>query len=304
MKAAPELILGTVQFGLPYGVAGPREGVSREEAQAILRHAHVQGVRWLDTASDYGESEQRIGEALGDAVDLRIISKLHALDPANARSPQEQVLASVRASLERLRRKRLEAVLVHRPADLLGEAGDAIWQTLEALRGEGRIGHLGVSVYNGVEIDTLLARYPLEVVQLPLSLLDQRLLASGHLDRLHERGVTVHLRSLFLQGLLLLEGPLPDHFAPLRPVLWRLRADLARQGLRPLGAALSFARALPQVEGIVIGVDSVSQLDEILAYWRTPQQLKLDWTAYAVTDNELLDPRRWPARDVIQAISS
>lgn len=301
---APDLILGTVQLGMPYGIAGPREGVSRDEALAILRHAHARGIRCLDTAAGYGESEQRIGESLGEAEDLRVITKLCALDASSPRSPEEQVRASVQASLERLHRQHLDVVLVHRPGDLLGDSGESVWRTLQVLREEGHIGQIGVSVYRGAEIDALLSRYSLEVIQLPLNLLDQRLLASGYLDRLNERGVTVHLRSLFLQGLLLLDGPLPDHFAPLRPVLTRLREELDRRGLRPLEAALGFARALPQADGVVIGVDSIAQLDEILACWHKAQEVELDWTDYAIDDERLLDPSYWPARENLHATAN
>ncbi len=297
MSARPELILGTVQLGMPYGIAGPREGVPETEALAILHHARERGVRWLDTAAGYGESERRIGLALGDDPELRVITKLRALDPASGLSPREQVQRSVQESLARLRRTHLEVVMVHRPADLSGEAGAEIWNTLRSLRDAGRIGRIGVSVYNGREIDALLARYPLEVIQLPLSLLDQRLLSSGHLDLLHSRGVAIHLRSIFLQGVLLQEHALPEHLAPLRPVLSKLHRELDSRGLRPLQAALGFARSLPRVEGVVIGVDGIPQLDQVLECWNGEPVPDLDWGAYAVTDEALLDPSRWPPRE-------
>ena len=132
---------------------------------------------------------------------------------------------------------RLYGLLAHDAKDLLGTTGDAIWQTMEELRAEQRVVRVGASVYNGGQIDAMLQRYPIDLVQLPLSVLDQRLIQSGHLDRLAERNIEVHVRSVFLQGALLMSPDrLPPHLAGLRPCLEQISERAAVLGISPLQA--------------------------------------------------------------------
>ena len=171
-----------------------------------------------------------------------------------------------------------------------------MWRAMKELQSEGRVIRIGASVYSGGQIDALLQRYPIDLVQLPLSLLDQRLIQSGHLDRLAERNVEVHVRSAFLQGVLLMSpDSLPSHLADLRPSLEQISVRATDLGISPLEAALRFVSSLKQVDAVVCGVDSTEQFDQLAAALEHPGVALSaeDVAACACNDPKLLDPTQW-----------
>ncbi|MBK7765457.1 MAG: aldo/keto reductase [Sulfuritalea sp.] len=291
-----KLALGTVQFGLRYGVANTSGQPAEAEVAEILRHAAGVGVEVLDTACLYGDSEVVLGRCLPTGHGLRIVTKTPKFSGIDGASAAASLKASFAESCERLRLPRLYGLLAHDAKDLLGIAGEAIWQTMEELRAEQRVVRVGASVYNGAQIDALLQRYPIDLVQLPLSVLDQRLIQSGHLDRLAERNIEVHVRSVFLQGALLMSPDrLPPHLAGLRPCLEQISERAAVLGISPLQAALRFVSGLKQVAAVVCGVDSLAQFDQLAAAMEHPEvALSIeDAAACACNDIQLLDPSQW-----------
>src|SRR5262249_48966545 len=137
---------------------------------------------------------------------------------------------------------------------------------MTALKESGSVGRIGVSVYTAAEIDGICRRFPVDMVQLPVSVLDQRLLASGHLRLLKDRGVEVHARSVFLQGLLLSEPEnLPDYFRTVRDSLAVFRARASEHGMSAIEAALQFALRIPEIDCVLVGVCDAPQLAQIVA---------------------------------------
>lgn len=291
-----KLALGTVQFGLRYGVANTTGQPAEAEVAEILRHAAGAGVEVLDTACLYGDSEAVLGRCMPAGHGFRIVTKTPKFAGIDSAPAAALLKASFAGSCERLRLSRLHGLLAHDANDLLGTSGDAIWQAMEELRADQRVMRIGASVYNGGQIDALLRRYPIDLVQLPLSLLDQRLIRSGHLDRLAERDVEVHVRSVFLQGALLMPPErLPPHLAGLRPCLERISVRAAALGISPLQAALRFVSGLKQVAAVVCGVDSLVQFDQLAAALKQPEVAldAEDAAACACNDIRLLDPSQW-----------
>jgi aryl-alcohol dehydrogenase-like predicted oxidoreductase len=291
-----KLALGTVQFGLRYGVANTSGQPAETEVAEILRHAAGVGVKVLDTACLYGDSEAVLGRCLPAGHGFRIVTKTPKFSGIDGASAAAALKASFSGSCERLRLPRLYGLLAHDATDLLGTAGDAIWQAMQELQAEQRVTRIGASVYNGGQINALLQRYPIDLVQLPLSVLDQRLIQSGHLDRLAERNIEVHVRSVFLQGALLMSPDrLPLHLAGLRPCLEQISVRAAGLGISPLQAALRFVSGLKQVAAVVCGVDSLAQFDQLAAALKQPEvALSIeDAAACACNDIRLLDPSQW-----------
>lgn len=313
--AARRLALGTVQLGLSYGVANTGGQVPEDEAGRILLLARRSGLDTLDTAIAYGASEAVLGRlGLGG---LRVVTKLPPW-PGEAAAQGLSVAAwvrqSVRGSLARLGLSRLHGLLLHRSADLLGEEGPALYAALAALRAEGLAARVGVSIYAPGELDALveaaprftglapnavgarasLARGALDLVQAPFNVLDRRLLRSGWLARLHGAGVEVDARSVFLQGLLLMDAARrPRRFAAWEPLWRQWEAALREQGASALEACLAFALGQPELERVVVGVDSAAQLHDIVqasgrAEVRVPDALCSDELA-------LIDPSKWSA---------
>jgi aryl-alcohol dehydrogenase-like predicted oxidoreductase len=288
------LVLGTVQFGLPYGVSHEGGRVPTEAARDILELAAVAGIDMLDTAAAYGESESVLGEVLDAQSPFAIVTKTRPSHTSAIEAAAiDRVEAGFRESLRKLRRDKVHALLVHDPRDLLNPGGGRLWALLEVFKAQGLVSKIGASVYDWAEIDALTSRYPIEVLQAPLNVFDQRLLDDGALARAAGKGVEIHARSVLLQGLLLMTPEaaatkLPQAVEKLRA--WREALDEA--GVSPLAASLGFALQASNVDRVVVGVHSAAHLAECLAALQaTPQ---LDYARFASDDLDLIDPRRWP----------
>lgn len=289
-----KLALGTAQLARGYGAGRQASGAPPVDGARVLRRARELGIEYVDTAHNYGDSEALIGaESAGHSGAFSVVTKIPPL-PRTARAA-EHVERSVRGSLERLRSDRVHAVLVHVAADLLGPQGARLWDALEAEVAAGRIERLGVSVYDGDEIEQVLERFPVELVQAPLNALDQRLLRSGHLARLREAGVEVHARSLFLQGLLAMDpAGLPAAHRGLGASLAELRRCAADAGLSILEACVGFVSSRPEVDVAVIGVDTPTQLDELVGAARRSVPPSVFARLPELAPRQV-DPRRWAA---------
>lgn len=276
-----KLGLGTVQFGQAYGVSNRRGQVPAADAAAILARAADAGVKLLDTAANYGDAETVL--AALDTAPFRIVTKTIGL--ANG---LDAVIARARQSARSLK---ADTLLVHAADDLKGADGEAYWNALRTLKDAGLFRKIGISAYVADDPAALAARFKPDVMQVPFSLLDQRLLADGTLARLEELGVEVHARSLFLQGLLFMDPP-PEKLESAAPHLARLRAALKAAGTTPLAAALGFVLSRPDIAVGLVGVTSVGELTEILAAAQMPLPA-LDWAAFALKDGRVLTPSLW-----------
>lgn len=287
---AAKLGLGTAQFGLDYGVSNPRGRLSLQEAKTTLRVAADAGVSVLDTAAQYGEAETRLGASLPCPSPFRVCARA-VLGVRGAEGVEDEA----RASLARLGLERADAILAASAADLLGPQGPALWKRLRSLKSAGLFERIGVSL--SAEDDPLgvVRRFKPDMVQLPVSLLDQRLVANGVLSEIAALGVDVHLRSIFLQGLLFLPGhDLPRGLAAAAPRLSRIRRQIAEAGADPLQAALAFALGRPEASAVIVGVASAAELRAILAAAAAPAPT-LDWSGLALDPIISLDPQHWAA---------
>jgi aryl-alcohol dehydrogenase-like predicted oxidoreductase len=278
--------LGTAQFGTDYGVSNVTGRTPQSEVRNILDVAAAGGIEVVDTAVAYGDAEAVLGRALAEGPStFRIVTKL----PPGATADKAD--AQVRASLSRLHVDSVAGLLAHRPADLLGPDGARLWRQLERARDAGLVERIGASVYTGEEIDALLQRFPIQLIQAPANVFDQRLLASGRLHHLRETGVEVHLRSAFLQGLLLMdpEGT-PARFEEWRPMLRAYHRWAQEHGWTPLQAAVGFAFGLP-ADIVIVGVNDAAQLSEIVAAARPLDPV--EFAQWASRDTALVDPSTW-----------
>jgi aryl-alcohol dehydrogenase-like predicted oxidoreductase len=297
VSAAPEtrlfaqrLALGTAQFGLAYGLNNQAGQPSTTAVAEVLAAAQAAGLTLLDTAAAYGNSEARLGELAGQNSAFELITKLPAGPPA-------QVAQHLAESLARLRRPHLYGVMFHAFKPL--QEDPAAWQALQAARAAGQVARIGVSLYHPHEAEWLLAEgWDTDLVQVPYNVLDQRFAAV--LPQLAARGVEVHVRSAFLQGLLLREpATLPEFFRPLAPKLTQLRTLAAEAGVPLPALLLLFAAYAPGVARAVIGVDTAANLHENLAaaqYAATAEKLRPALTELAEPTDTFILPYAWPPR--------
>jgi aryl-alcohol dehydrogenase-like predicted oxidoreductase len=255
--------------------------VTREEAAGILTLAAHSGIRLLDTAANYGEAETVLGRH--DTRPFRIVTKT-----TGVRHGVDTVVTRARQSAAALK---ADTLLVHAAADLAGPDGDALWRALLGLRDEGLFRKIGLSVYVADDPLRLARHFRPDVMQLPFSLLDQRLLANGTLPALADLGVEIHARSLFLQGLLFLDH-LPEPLKSAEPHLARTKAALREAKVSPLTAALRFVLARPEITFGLVGVTTADELRDIIAAARTPLP-DLNWASFALSDETVLTPSLW-----------
>ena len=221
--------------------------------------------------------------------DWRVVTKLPAV-PKDVDDVGRWVLDAMCGSLSRLNVERVYGLLLHRAQDL-AERGHALHAALVAARTRGLATKIGVSIYDPSELEPL-SHFALDLVQAPYNVVDRRLAVSGWLARLCSAGVEVHVRSVFLQGLLLLPpSRRPTTFAQWSALWTRWDGWLKESGLTALQASLGFALATPGIDRVIVGVDSVTQLEDIIAAAgvavpATPADL-------VSTDLELISPNRW-----------
>ena len=300
--SSARLTLGTAQLGQPYGVANRRGIPTPKEVDTILETALELGVRSLDTASDYGEAEARIGDFIkrhASPASFAVCSKLPRIGTEPSPAAVEAIVSdAVESSLRRLGQDRIDCYLIHH-ADDLRHHGPALAEALARQRERGRVDRIGVSVYSPDEAVAVLDYPELTVVQHPLNLLDRRLVSSGRLRELSSRGVVVHARSLLLQGLLTLSpDELPRHVTHARPIVMKLRELLAEYGVAPPDVALAFVGATEGIEQVIVGVDTPEQLRSNVAALARPLPeglVEALATRLQEAPPEVIDPRLWPA---------
>lgn len=288
-SSSRSIALGTAQFGLTYGIANTTGQVSRDESAAILSLAKQRGIDTLDTAIAYGESESVLGDI--GILGWKIISKLPPL-PDSECDIAGWVERQVNGSLQRLKVNRLHALLLHRPAQLMECHGNELYSALVTLRRQGVVEKIGISIYEPSELDQLTPYMHFDLVQAPFSLLDTRIVDSGWTDRLANIRSELHVRSVFLQGLLLMApGSRPSQFARWQSLWVAWHGWLEQYELTPLQACLRYALNTSGISKVVLGTDSVDQLKQILLAMDgdlppIPESLK-------VRDPLLLNPALW-----------
>ena len=280
-----KLGLSAAQFGLDYPVANPRGRSAQVEVGDMLQIAARAGVRLLDTVLGAGRTERVIGELLPRPCPFRIIVKTARCD----RGP-DFIEAEARASLARLGMKRAHAILVEQSGDLFSPHGQAMWDRLKSLRDQGLFDRVGVSVYASDDPVGVARRFRPDIVQAPASLLDQRLIINGALAEMAGMGIEVHLRSIFLQGLLFLPPDrIPVALQSASRGLSRVRRMIAEGRSDPLQAALGFALARPEASAVIVGVTNAAELQAVIAAAASPPP-DLDWNDMALEDPTALDP--------------
>jgi aryl-alcohol dehydrogenase-like predicted oxidoreductase len=259
----------------------------READVAIaLNLAAASGVRRIDVTARGVETETLLGKALprenGEAAgfDLAVLA-LNAMVGARA------VEQAARLSLQKLMVKSA-AVVVVAAADLLGSEGEEVWRRLHGLRDEGLYSALGVRAEPGDDVRGLARRFKPDLMQLPCSLLDQRLAADGSLTELAEMGVEIQLHSVLAEGVLFLSrAALPIHLCDIGPRLSRIQRAIAEAGADPLQAALAFALNRPEVGAVVVGASTAAELRAVIAAAAAPTP-RLDWPSLGLEHPQAL----------------
>jgi len=278
MNNVSKIVLGTVQFGCHYGInsAGrPNE----EEVRSILQKSADAGITKLDTSSAYGDSESVLGACMPSDVNFHIISKY----PKSDMSVREKFMDS----LKRLKVLKLYGYLLHHFE--LYCNNKAIWNEFIKLKQEGLVEKIGFSLYTTEELELLLRdNVPFDLLQVPYNIFDKQF--EPYLQMLKERGVEIHVRSTFLQGLFFMNREkLPKKLQPFKSYLLQLDEYAREHQISVAEVALNHNLHNPAIDGVLIGVDNQSQLIKNLQSIRN-ERVEFD---IHVHEKELLNPVNW-----------
>jgi aryl-alcohol dehydrogenase-like predicted oxidoreductase len=284
-----KLALGTAQFGLNYGVANKQGKVPYNEVREIIQTAAKAGISTLDTAVTYGDSEAVLGKV--GCENFSIVTKLPEV-PSNVSNLDVWIENHIHESLTRLDIEQLDGLLLHRPEQLLGSMGGELYKALCVSKQKGSIKRIGISIYDPHELELLLKEFNFDLIQVPFNPFDQRLLTSGWLEKLSALGTAVHLRSIFLQGVLLMtQHERPSKFLPWQKTFNHWDSWLEQTDQSALEACLSHAVNLPNVEKVVVGINSLEHLCQILD---AVDNLAPDSRFEPVFDDQrIINPAKW-----------
>jgi aryl-alcohol dehydrogenase-like predicted oxidoreductase len=287
--------IGTAQFGMAYGISNRHGQPTEREIDEMLALAWLAGASTIDTAAAYGDAERVIGRTVGGMGAFRIVTKtLPIADPVLTHAHGRQIAERFMRSLDNLREDRLHGLLLHQTDLLLRPGAEHITEALGTLRDQGLVSKIGASVYGAEELEAIDGRFHFELVQLPINIADQRLLHSGHLRRLKRRGVEIHARSVFLQGLLLMAPHnVPTGLAPVAAELDRFAEACRRLERAPIEACLQFALGIEEIDCLLVGANTTIELADILTACRSSTADGIDFGALAFADTGLLNPAQW-----------
>ena len=284
-----KLALGTVQFGLKYGIANKIGQIRFEDVKKILQFARNVNIDLIDTAISYGDSEKVIGDV--SIKDFKFVSKLPAL-PKSDVNINSWIEDEIQFSLKRLGIQSLYGFLIHRSEDLLGNSGKKIVNALNKLKSKGIVKKIGVSIYEPSELEKLTGLIELDIVQAPLNIIDQRLLSSGWLSKLYKNNIEVHTRSVFLQGLLLMSWQKRSFRFSRWNNLWKIWHEwLNDNQITALEATIRYALSIKEVSKVIVGVDSEEQLRQIIL--ASDGKLPPIPPELVIDDISLLNPSNW-----------
>lgn len=299
MADVSHLILGTAQLGLPYGVANRHREPDRKRAVPVVHEAIDQGISTLDTAQGYGVSEEMIGAALkeGDYRGrVRVISKFH---PDLNHLDSKIMLDSLDDSLDRLGIDMISGMLFHRESsiDILD---DGLSEVIRFLLSTGKVEKIGVSVYSPDAAKRALLSDGISIVQVPTNILDRRFIDEGIFDLAESRGKEVHVRSVFLQGMLLLKPEeLPEHMGFARCIVEEIWALSRKLSISPKKMALDFLKVNVPKAHIIFGAEIPEQVRENRELWES--ETRRDFMEFAdglvrLCDERIVNPSLWPKK--------
>ena len=284
-----KIMIGTAQFGLDYGIANKKGKIKVADIKKILNLAILKNISFIDTAVSYGKSERLLGrEGLNQ---FSVITKLPELPFKNG-DILNWLLEQVASSLDRLKLSSIEGLLLHKPEQLLEPNGEQIYQALLYLKEKRYINKFGISIYSPNILESILNKFNLDIVQCPLNVFDNRLVDSEWVEKLKKKKISIHVRSIFLQGLLLM----PKSSRPKKFDRWKKHWDdwenwLLETNQTPLEACLKHSLSFNFVEKVIVGVDSFKQFEIITnslngKNFKLPDHLKCN-------DELLLNPYLW-----------
>jgi aryl-alcohol dehydrogenase-like predicted oxidoreductase len=288
MKNSKKIVLGTVQFGIDYGISNESGIVQNSEVSSILDLAKLRGINQLDTATSYGVAEKVLGTYVG-IKEFDIITKISKLPEASRLNHGKYCIEQ---SLELLNIDKLYGVMTHDEQDLL-ESNNII-EEMNLYKNRGLIEKIGGSFYTVDALLDAVRRFDIDIVQIPISLFDQTFADKKILNELKSRNIEIHARSLFLQGLAFMSlDEVPSYFNKVKNKFVSYQKILNENNLSPLDLCFHYIKSLSQVDGYVIGAINSDQLLGSIESADRETSCKVDLTHLDLGDDAYRKPVNW-----------
>ena len=289
-KNLSRIALGTAQFGLDYGISNSSGKVKKKETVSLIKLAKDYNINTLDTAKVYGESEKILGEL--DVAHFNIITKLPPI-PKDIRNMRLFVNNSIKDSLKKLKTSKVYGLLLHKSSDLLEANGNELFQAISDLKSKGIVKKIGISIYDPAELEKIFSTFKIDIIQIPINIIDRRMYNTGWLKKLYEANIEIHARSIFLQGLLLLpKKKIPAKFKRWSNLTDKWHFKLEEKKNSALQICLSFIFSMPYIKYIILGVENTNHLKNIISTKLVKINNK-DWQFIECDDENLINPSNW-----------
>ena len=284
-----KIILGSANYEQAYGVK--RNIIKKYEIRKLFKFAFRNKIKTIDTSPLYNKSEKIIGSLNNNR--FKIISKIPKT-PRNIKKKniKKWLKHNAKDSLKNLKIKKFDCLLLHNADILLSKNGDEIYKSLKNMKEISMTRKIGISIYDFNQLNKILKRFKFDLIQAPLNILDQRLIKTGWLKKLKEKKIEIHVRSIFLQGILFVKhNRLPKKLQKLRENWIRWENWLKKNKLNSLQACLSFVLNQRQLDGVVVGYNNANQLNQVLKF----KPIKSDFSppSLNIKNKKLIDPRKW-----------
>ena len=290
------LCLGTAQFGQDYGITNNTGIISNNELDKIFQSILKKEINFLDTADAYGNSQRIIGNKL-NGKEIKIITKFKTgVKKSFKKEDINNLEFGFQESLKRLNKKSIDSYLLHDPKEFMKGNNDLLLSWLNNLKDRGLIKRIGVSIYEESDLNYIPLN-EIQVIQFPLSVYDQRLLKKSFITKLKEHNISIHIRSIFLQGLLLQKSSNWPKFINKSFLNHHIyyQNKVLQNKLTLLESAISFIKKLDFPELILFGVTSSSELECFYKIWKSEKILdnNLNFNLFKWDNIDDIDPRRW-----------
>lgn len=292
--------LGTVQLGMDYGLGEHTQKPPKEAAFALLDRAVSCGVNTLDTANNYGDSERVIGEWLGTKRPEErpyVITKIGPFDQSTPQTLRDDIFRQTEKSLRTLGTDSLDMLMVHAFEDY-AQNPDAVARAFDELKTQGMIRRTALSAYSRHDYGVL-SESGFDAVQIPLNVFDWGQIESGGIQKLADANISIFTRSVFLQGLVFLKPEEVDARMDFCvPYLKKYLALCEEFGLSAATLALSFALSVPGVTSVVLGCQTIEQLEnncELIEQTVTLSEAQMEklHAAFHGIDPRVINPGCW-----------
>lgn len=293
----PKLCLGSAQFGLDYGITNNKGKVKLPEVKDILKYSSENNISLIDTAQSYGDSENVIGKSLPENNSFKIITKLSLknieqfeLDHINSWE------MGLKNSLKLLRKNKLEALLLHSQKDLQKPGSKHLINWLLSIKSRGIVNKIGLSIYGENDLEGI-SRDFIDIIQLPLSIYDQRLIHNLTISKLRNEGYEIYARSIYLQGLILMRSNEWPKWISKKTIdhHQKLEEFASKNDLKLIDLAIEFIKSQKMIKAAIFGICNLKELKELNKIWKKKNILNnYKWEKWNLEDMKVINPLLWP----------